>query len=125
MPTLTHSPAVTTVVTRPSPSPTASTPDPSGRTLAEAVALASATVLEVDLADPRWEQVGPRLTAFVDAARRALDGSGSRIGAGEGAPPVLRLRDLGRLAQISAATQATQPAEVTRRLRSLQIATLQ
>lgn len=123
MPTLTR-PKATPVVAR-TPPPRGRDPQPSPHTLAEAVALASAAVLELGLDDPRWAQAGPALTAFVDAARRAVDGSGSRIAADEAASPVLRLRDLGRLAQVAAAARAPRPAEVGQRLQSLQMATHQ
>ncbi len=68
-------------------------------TLGEAVASASEAVAGLALTDPRWEQVGPRLTAVVDAIRRASGLAGSPIGSHETVAPVLRVRDLGRLAQ--------------------------
>lgn len=123
MKTLTR-PTITTTGATAMPTTVAAAP-PDTPTLAEAVALASIAVLDLGVDDPRWGHVGPALTAFVDAARRAVDGSGSRIGSDEAAMPALRLRDLGRLAQMTATTHHSQPVEVAQRLRSLQTATHQ
>jgi hypothetical protein len=71
-----------------------------GRTLGAVVAAACDAVACLPLADPRWETVGVRLTAVVDAVRRASGLSGSPIGPHETVAPVVRLRDLGRLVQI-------------------------
>lgn len=96
----------------------------SGRTLASAVAAASDVALLVSLHDPRWDTLGPLLTAFVDAARRTAGRAGSPIGAADAVSPVLRLRDLARLAQMTAAGPrgAIPTAETAARLRSLQLA---
>lgn len=92
-------------------------------TLAEAVAAASASVADLDADDPRWSQVGPILTAFVDAARRAEGLPGSPIRPDEAVAPVLRLRDLARLAERSHRHgHRIAPAGTLRRLRSLQVA---
>lgn len=123
MKTLTR-PEITTTGTAPTLS-TVTPPEPPSPTLADAVTRASAAVLALGVDDPRWGHVGPTLTAFVDAARRVVDGSGSPIGADDAASPVLRLRDLGRLAQMTAGTPRPQPVEVAQRLRSLQAATHQ
>lgn len=119
MPTLTRAPAT------PHRRPQASTPQATAGTLADAVAAACATVADLHPHDPRWGEVGPRLTAFVDAARRAVDGSGSCIRADEVVPAVLRLRELGRLSLAVAASHAPASTEVAGRLRSLQTATVQ
>jgi hypothetical protein len=96
----------------------------SGRTLAAAVAAASDVAVLVSLHDPRWDTFGPLLTAFVDAARRTAGRAGSPIGPTEAVSPVLRLRDLARLAQMTAAGPrgAITTAETAARLRSLQLA---
>lgn len=96
-----------------------------GPPLAPAVATAARAAAALDLDDPRWEVVGPLLTAFVDAGRRAAGLAGSSIGSEEIVAPVLRLRDLGRLAERTASslgrtTIAT--SEVEMRVRSLQVA---
>lgn len=122
MKTLTRPETTSDRLPSPPATPIAGSRESSTHTLAEAVERASVAAVGLGLDDPRWEQAGPALTAFVDAARRAIDGSGSRIGADETASPVLRVRDLGRLAQMTAATRRSAPAEVARRLRSLQIA---
>lgn len=100
----------------------------SGRTLAMAVAAASDAIAWIPLDDPRWETVGPLLTAFVDAARRAHGLPGSPIRPDETVAPVLRLRDLGRLAQITAASAGTPKVaattEISELLWSLQVAAL-
>lgn len=119
----------TTTTTRPTGiriAPTSSGSSLPAEPLAATVAAASDVIAEVALDDPRWDTIGPLLTAFVDAARRAAGGPGSPIDADESIAPVLRLRDLARLAQRAAglhqAVAAT--AETTWRLRSLQIAAL-
>lgn len=117
MPTLTRTPT-----TRP---PNGAVPPMPAGTLADAVAAACATVADLDPRDPRWAEVGPRLTGFVDAARRAVDGSGSCIGADEVVPAVLRLRELGRLSLAVMPSRTMASAEVAGRLRSLQTATVQ
>lgn len=94
-------------------------------TLAAVVAAASAAVAGLGTDDPRWSEIGPLLTACVDAARRADGQPGSPIGPDETVAPVLRLRDLARLAERShhrGHTPAT--AEAVRRLRSLQVTVL-
>lgn len=95
-----------------------------GRTLGSAIATASDAVIGLPLHDPRWTTVGPVLTAFVDAAWRCGGEAGSPVGAHEEVPPVLRLRDLGRLAQRTVASRghAMATAEVDHHLRSLQVA---
>lgn len=125
MPTLTRPTRATTTAAPAAPVAPASPLESTSRSLGDAVALASAAVLGLDLSDPKWQQVGPLLTAFVDAVRRAADGTRSCIGADEVVPPVLRLRELGRLAQRTAASHDAQPVEVAACLRSLQIATHQ
>lgn len=118
MPTLTRTPTTT----RP---PNTAVPPTPASTLADAVAAACAAVADLDPRDPRWVEVGPRLTAFVDAARRAVDGSGSCIGADEVVAAVLRLRELGRLSLAVTPSHAMASAEVAGHLRSLQTATVQ
>lgn len=120
--------ATATHPTIPVTSPPTKAAPVSRRTLESAVAAASDAVARVSLDDPLWDTLGPLLTAFVDGARRAAGRPGSPIGPDETVAPALRLRDLGRLAQTSAAASAptavTAPAEVEERLRSLQVATL-
>lgn len=112
----------------PTPTPTSLTapPDvPLPRAPVETlVAAACDVVAEVSLDDPCWNVVGPRLTAFVDAARLAVGRSPSPIRPGEPVATVLRLRDLGRLVQATAGTAAIATPEAAARLRSLQIAAL-
>lgn len=122
MPTLTRTPTTTP---RPRAAIPPTPPATPASTVADAVAAACLAVADLHPSDPRWREVGPRLTAFVDAARRAVDGSGSCIGAGEAVPAVLRLRELGRLALASTVSQAIASAEVADHLRSLQTATVQ
>ncbi len=122
MPTMTRTPAPTRRPHTTSPPTLAATP---AGTLSDAVSAACATVADLHPSDPRWVEVGPRLTAFVDAARRAVEGSGSCIGAGEVVPAVLRLRELSRLSLAVMASHAVASAEVAGRLRSLQTATVQ
>lgn len=114
---------ITRPIAPPKPPPTAPTVD-----LGTLIAAASDTVSRVAPDDPRWEAVGPPLTAFVDAARRAAGRGGSPIGADEAVPAVLRLRDLARVAQMAATRRAREPvaavAEAEDRLRSLQVAAL-
>lgn len=92
-------------------------------TLASAVAGASEVVLRFEPDDPRWDRVGPALTHFVDAARRAIGEPGSSIGAGETVAVVLRLRDLAGLARTTAGQAGRRrmaTTEVEARLRSLE-----
>lgn len=137
MSTLTHAPATPTSraprrALRPAPRPTTAR-RPAGQgslpasqgTVGAAVAAACDAVADLDPRDPGWDAVGPLLTGFVDAARRAVDGSDSCIGAAEVVPAVLRLRELGRLAQMTATADVSATAEVTDRLRSLQTAVVQ
>jgi len=90
--------------------------------LRSVVADASRVVAEVSSNDPRWEILGPRLTAFVDASRQAAGQPGSPIRAGDVVAPVLRLRDLARLAQMTTASHAIASPEAESALRSLQVA---
>jgi hypothetical protein len=97
---------------------------PPRRSLRSVVADASVVVVEVPSDDPRWELLGPRLTAFVDASRRAAGQPGSPIRAGDIVAPVLRLRDLARLAQITVTTPVVSSLEAESALRSLQVVAL-
>lgn len=92
-------------------------------TLGAVVAAACDAVAGIPLDDPRWATVGVRLTAVVDAVRRASGLSGSPIGSQETVAVVMRLRDLGRLAQAitPSATDAV-PEEIEDLLWSLQVA---
>jgi hypothetical protein len=81
-------------------------PAPRGRALADIVAAASDAVAGLRPEDPRWETVGAELSAVVHAIRLAYGLAGSPIGPDDTVAPVLRLRDIGRLAQITAATDA-------------------
>lgn len=116
----------TTVTRRPSGMPHGipSSPPlwPAASTVGAAVYSASEVVLGLDPDDARWAEVGPRLTAFVDAARRAMGMEGSPILPDEQVPTVLRLRDLARLAGRTAAPSGMSVAAtplVTSGLRSL------
>lgn len=96
-------------------------------TLGAAVTAASDAVSQVPLDDPSWDTLGPRLTAFVDAARRAAGQPGSPIRPDEVVAPALRVRDLGRLAQRTIAAAASArfvPTDVEAHLRFLQAAAL-
>lgn len=98
----------------------------SGRPLAIVVAAAFDAIAWMSLDDPRWERVGPLLTAFVDAAGRARGLPGSPIRPGESVAPVVRLRDLGRLVQITLdavdTPKVAAPAEIEDLLWSLRVA---
>jgi hypothetical protein len=83
----------------PAPLPAAGHGERPGRELAGWLGEAAAAIAWLPLDDPRWPLVGPRLTAVVDAVRRAHGGDGSPIAAEEQVAPVLRLRDLARAAQ--------------------------
>lgn len=108
--------------------PPATATTPSQGTLATAMAAAADAVVALPLDDPRWAAVGPRLTAFVAAVRQAIDATGSPIGPSDTVSPVLRMRDLARVAEMTAS--ATGPvaqapsAAIMERLRSLEIAVL-
>jgi hypothetical protein len=110
--------------------PTSATPWPTvpagSTTLEAALDTASEAVLPLEMEDPCWEEVGPALTAFVDAARRVDGRPGSPIGPDDAVSPALRLRDLARLAQQAhrSGQQVVATAEVEWRLRSLQVAAI-
>lgn len=77
-------------------------------------------VTGLDLDDPAWSQVGPRLTAVVDAVSRAIVGTGSPIAPGEDVAPILRLRDLARVAHVAlGAPSEPMPPRVTDQLDAL------
>lgn len=67
--------------------------------LGSLLASAGVAVASLGFDDPKWPTVGPRLTAAVDAARRAMGDHGSPIASAEFVAPVVRLRDLSRAAQ--------------------------
>jgi len=116
----------TLIATRPADAAASTSGDAAdGFTLSDAVAAASDAVACLPLTDLRWEQVGARLTAVVDAVRRAYGLAGSPIGSHETVAPVLRLRDLGRLAQAitpHAVADVVAPELVQELLWSLQVA---
>lgn len=88
-----------------------------------AVRDASEVAFAVDTGDPRWAELGPLLTVFVDAVRRSVGLEGSPILPREQVPTVLRLRDLARLAWRTAAPGGMSVAAtplVASGLRSLQ-----
>lgn len=111
---------------------TATSPDDiasSPRWRAEAPSLSAAVRDASDVAvslhpeDPRWAELGPLLTAFVDATRRAMGQGGSPILPAEKVPPILRLRDLAQIAARTEGPSGTSVAAtplVTLGLRSLQ-----
>lgn len=117
----------TIVIRRPSTVPDDMPRSPVSRGVAlsvgAAVRDASEVALALDPGDERWAEVGPLLTAFVDAVRRALGLEGSPILPHEQVPTVLRLRDLARLAGRTAAPGGASVAAtplVRSGLRSLQ-----
>ncbi|MBS3940524.1 MAG: hypothetical protein KG028_06150 [Actinobacteria bacterium] len=97
-----------------------------GPSVDDVVTAASDAVAGLSLEDPRWETVGARLTAVVDATRLACGLAGSPIGPDEPVAPTMRLRDLGRLAQIIAGGRTprdlTVPRAIEELLWSLQVA---
>ena len=99
-----------------------------GPTLGAVVAAACDAVVCIPLADPRWETVGVRLTAVVDAVRCATGFSGSPIGSHETVAPVVRLRDLGGLVQLvtpnAAVAAVAAPETIEELLWSLQVAAM-
>lgn len=118
----------TTIVTRrPSTAPDDIPPSPPSGGVAlsvgAAVRDASDVALALDTGDPRWVELGPLLTVFVDAVRRSVGLEGSPILPHEQVPTVLRLRDLallaGRTAAPGGASVAATPL-VRSGLRSLQ-----
>lgn len=109
--------------TRSSPAATIPMVQPSsGPTLGAVVAAASDVAAGIPLGDPRWDVLGPLLTDVVRATRRAAGMPASPIGPNEVVPVVLRLRDLGRLAQRAAANAVFASPEAEAGLRSLQVA---
>lgn len=116
---------MTSLIATPPPLTAASTSAVAARqnTLGAVVAAACDAVVSIPLDDPRWDTVGVRLTAVVDAVRRANGLPGSPIGSEETVAVVMRLRDLGRLAQAltPSATDAA-PEEIEDLLWSLQVA---
>lgn len=120
---------MTTTATRPTTItiPARTPAPPAGmRTLAATLTAASEAVIGLPIEDPRWREVGPLLTAFVDAARRADGRSGSPIEPDATVAAVLRLRDLAHLSLQAhrSGQQVTATAETEMRLRSLQVAAI-
>lgn len=77
-------------------------------------------VADLDPDDPAWSRVGPRLTAVVDGVSRAVVGTGSPIAPGEDVAPILRLRDLARVAHVALrAPREPMPPRVADRLDAL------
>lgn len=119
--------STSTVTRTPDTTPHITHPISPPRPLALIVADASDVMMNVPLDDARWITVGPLLSELVDAVRRAAGGTASPIGA-DPVPPVLRLRELAWLAQVTAG--ATGPRahratpEVEAGLRSLRAAAL-
>ncbi|MEX1161968.1 MAG: hypothetical protein WEB03_00155 [Nitriliruptor sp.] len=95
------------------------------RTWGSVILTAGDAVACIPLDDARWRTVGARLTAVVDAVRRANGHPGSPIGAHETVAPVLRLRDLGCLSRIIDPSATVEGPEVIEDLLwSLQVAAL-
>lgn len=95
---------------------------PSGRSLGSIVAAASDAVASIPVDDPRWDALGPQLTIFIQSTRLAAGMPMSPIRPDEVVTAVLRLRDLARLAQLTAATGGFATTQAEADLRSLQIA---
>lgn len=112
------------VVLRPNPAPPVPpTPvvSPSGRSLGSIVAAASDVVASIPVDDPRWDALGPQLTTFVQSTRLAAGMPMSPIRPDEVVSAVLRMRDLARLAQLTAANVGFATLQAEGDLRSLQI----
>lgn len=105
-------------------SPTTASPEvpPSGRTVSSIVTAAADVVAGLPLDDPLWKSLGPQLTMVVHAARLAAGMPGSPIRPDEAVAVVLRLRDLARLAEFTAASATSANPEAEAGLQLLQAA---